>query len=97
MCTGDSHLSAYFIMRKEVGGVVNEFRPQGDEEGVRQREPKKRAGGWQWNMHVGRAEDAAWKMIGGWQFGTKRRNSRSNPERGKGRCKEESWKMPCGG
>ena len=80
-----------------MGGLVDEFCPQGDEKGVGQREPKKQAGGWQWKMHVGRVEDAVWKMIGGWRFWTKRRTSRGNPECGKGRCKEEEWKMPCGG
>ena len=45
----------------------------------------------------GRVEDAAWKMIGGWRFWTKRRTSRSIPERGNPGCKEDEWKMQCGG
>ena len=69
-----------------MGGLVDEFCPQGDEKGVGQREPKNQAGAWQWKMHVGRVVDAVWKMIGGWRFGAERRTSRSNPERGKGGC-----------
>ena len=76
---------------------MDEFCPQGDEKGVGQREPKKQTGAWQWKMHVGSVEDDMWTMIGGWQFGTKTRTGRSNPERGNARCKKEEWKMPCGG
>ena len=46
-----------------MGGLVDEFSPQGDEKGVVQREPKKQAGAWQWKMHVGRVEDAVWGII----------------------------------
>ena len=50
-------------MRKEVGALVDEFSPQGDEKGVGQREPKKQTGAWQWEMHVGNVEDAVWRII----------------------------------
>ena len=89
-------MSAYFIMRKEVGGLVDEFCPQCDEKGVGQREPKKQTGAQQWKMHVGRVEDAAWKMIGGWRFGTPERTAeairsvaREDAGRMSGRCRVE--------
>ena len=89
-------MSAYFIMRKEVGGLVDEFCPQGDEKGVGQREPKKQTGAWQWKMRVGKVEDAVWKMIGGWRFGTPKRAAeairsvaRGDARRKSGRCHVE--------
>ena len=89
-------MSAYFILREEVGGLVGEFCPQCDEKGVGQREPKKQTGAWQWKMHVGRVEDAVWKMIGGWRFGTKegtaeaiRSVAMEDARRKSGRCRVE--------
>ena len=79
-----------------MGGLVDEFCPQGDEKGVGLREPKKQAGGWQWKMHGGRVEDAVWKMIGGWQFGTTKRTAEAirsvamdDARRNSGRCRVE--------
>ena len=75
---------------------MDEFCPQGDEKGVGQREPKKQTGAWQWKMHVGRVEDAVWKMIGGRRLETKARTAEAirsmamdDARRNSGRCRVE--------